>query len=185
MGNETTAGTVAGLSPVAVLVEGLATYFFPEPLSNVPAGTVAAAFLSLAAYLLPTGSALLARVLGASALALVLGMGAGSLLGGCSAIGPTLEQRADGSWKADAGQYALVDRLPGDDQQAETSTMTGLSIRDMSIGVAQRDVLRQPVAETPLYGVGFSRTQDVSTGMGDTIKSDYASGDAFEEDEEQ
>ncbi len=98
---------------------------------------------------------------------------------GCTAITPTIATHPDGSWSFAAGQYALLDRLPGDDQQAETSTVTGFSVRDLSIGVAQRDVLRQPVATEPLYGVGFSREQTVQTATGDAIDSDYASGDAF------
>jgi len=105
-------------------------------------------------------------------------------LAACTAITPTIATKKDGSWSFSAGQYALLDRLPGDDQQAETSTITGFSARDLSIGVAQRDILRNPVSAEELHGVGFSRRQKVMTGLGDSLDSDYASGDAFVEEAE-
>lgn len=109
----------------------------------------------------------------------------GCCLMACTAITPTITVGAEGDWTFSAGQYALVDRLPGDDQQAETSTITGFSARDLSIGVAQRDVLRNPVSTEELYGVGFAREQKVATGLGDSLDSDYASGAAFVDDAEQ
>lgn len=102
----------------------------------------------------------------------------------CTAMTPTIESKGNGKWSFSAGQYALLDRLPGDDQQAETSTITGFSARDLSIGVAQRDVLRNPVSTEELYGVGFAREQKVQTGLGDSLDSDYASGSAFVEEAE-
>lgn len=113
--------------------------------------------------------------------AIALGLLVMLALSGCSAIAPTYSKAADGAVDVSLGQYAIVDRLPADDQQAETSTVTGLSVRDMSIGVAQRDVLRNPVATSPLYSSGFGRVQDVNTATGDSLSSDYASGAAFEE----
>lgn len=79
-------------------------------------------------------------------------------------------------------QMSLLDRLPGSDQQHETSTVTGFSLRDFTLGIGQRDVTRNPVDREPLYGVGLRRTQDVQTGLGDGIESDLTSGDAFEPD---
>ena len=84
--NETTAGTVTGLAPVAVLVEGLCKFFAPGFYEQVPAGTVAAAFLALLSYLMPVGSVIVAKIMGTSVVGLAVGFGLSTLLGGCALI---------------------------------------------------------------------------------------------------
>lgn len=64
MGNQTTAASVAGLSPVAVIVEAVVQYNLPDFYSHVPAGTIAAAFLALTAYILPPVHTIFARLTG-------------------------------------------------------------------------------------------------------------------------
>jgi len=94
-------------------------------------------------------------------------------LAGCTFSAP--------SWReGELIQAALLDRLPGADQQHETSTVTGFSLRDLTIGMGTRDVTRQPVSNEPLYGAGIRRTQTVRTGLGDELDSDLTSGEAFE-----
>jgi hypothetical protein len=97
-------------------------------------------------------------------------------LAGCTLTAP--------SWRA--GEFisvAILDRAPGDDQQHEARTVTGFSLRDLSLGVASSDVTRNPVSDTgELHAAGFRREQQVSTALGDSIDSDLTSGNAFEAD---
>ena len=179
--NESTANTAAVGAALGGLVFWALGLLLPVgAVETLPQGALTCVVTWAFCRFVPSGTDIVRSVTGISvAIALVVLSQIG-----CSAITPTIAVNADGSWTFSAGQYALVDRLPSDDQQAETSTITGLSARDLSIGVAQRDVLRNPVDTERLYGVGFAREQKVTTGLGDSLDSDYASGAAFVEEAE-
>ena len=117
---------------------------------------------------------------------IILSLALALTLAACSAIAPTYKKTVAASGATattfSAGQYALVDRLPGDDQQHETTAVTGLSARDMSIGVLMRDVTRNPVSEKPLHAAGFRRVESIDTAIGDSIDADITSGEAFLEE---
>lgn len=62
------------------------------------------------------------------------------LLGGCSAIGPSLTFEDGEIVKVDSGTYALLDGLPGSTVSHRTNSILGIGLRELAVGMITTDL---------------------------------------------